>query len=192
MHQVWSLDLPDQRLQPLAGTGREGLLDGMVSEAWFAQPSGLTLAAGKLYVADSEVSAIREIDLASGCVRTLVGEDLFVFGDQDGEGEVVRLQHPLGISAGNGALYLADSYNNKIKRLNPETRQVTTWLGSGPAREGQGMGPVASLREPGGLCATDSGLYIADTNNHRIAFADWRTGRLRTVIGAGATAQHQK
>jgi len=170
----------------------EGLLDGVITEAWFAQPSGLTVAQGKLYVADSEVSAIREIELASGRVRTLAGEDLFVFGDQDGEGEVVRLQHPLGITAGNGALYVADSYNNKIKRLDPATRRVTTWLGPGVAGEQQGAGSAASLREPGGLCAADPGLFIADTNNHRIAFADWKTGRLRIIIGAGATAGAQK
>jgi len=191
-HQIWSLDLERGIVAPFAGTGREGLLDGAVAEAWFAQPSGLTLARGKLYVADSEVSAIREVELASGSVRTLVGEDLFVFGDQDGEGEVVRLQHPMGITAGNGALYVADSYNNKIKRLDPETRRVTTWLGSGVAGDGEGTGPAASLREPGGLCAADSGLFIADTNNHRIVFADWKTGWLRTVIEAGGRGGVQK
>jgi len=191
-HQILSLDLEREIVAPFAGTGREGLLDGVITEAWFAQPSGLTVAQGKLYVADSEVSAIREIELASGRVRTLAGEDLFVFGDQDGEGEVVRLQHPLGITAGNGALYVADSYNNKIKRLDPATRRVTTWLGPGVAGEQQGAGSAASLREPGGLCAADPGLFIADTNNHRIAFADWKTGRLRIIIGAGATAGAQK
>ena len=190
-HQIWWLDLEREIVAPFAGTGREGLLDGALAEACFAQPSGLALTRGKLFVADSEVSAIREIELASGGVRTIVGEDLFVFGDQDGEGEVVRLQHPLGVSAGNGALYLADSYNNKIKRLDPETRRVTTWLGSGDAGAGQGTSQAASFREPGGLCATDSGLFIADTNNHRIAFADWKSGRLRTIM-AGATTDAQK
>ena len=185
-HQIWALDLDRESVGPLAGTGREGLLDGPVLEAWFAQPSGLTFFGGKLYVADSEVSAIREIDLPAGRVRTVVGEDLFVFGDQDGEGEVVRLQHPLGITAGNGALYLADSYNNKIKRLDLGARQVTTWLGPGASGGSEAAGPEASFREPGGLCATESGLFIADTNNHRIAFADWRTGEVRTIIGPAA------
>jgi DNA-binding beta-propeller fold protein YncE len=190
-HQIWALDLEAESVAPLAGTGREGLLDGPRLEAWFAQPSGLTLFGSKLYVADSEVSAVREIDLRAGSVRTIVGEDLFVFGDEDGEGELVRLQHPLGITAGNGALYLADSYNNKIKRLDPETRQVTTWLGSGAVRGVEGAGPEASFREPGGLFATESGLLIADTNNHRVAFADWQTGTVRTIVGP-APLQAQK
>ena len=183
MHQIWSLDLDHETVTPFAGTGREGLRDGPLRETWFAQSSGLALADGHLYVADSEVSAVRDIELRAKVVTTLVGEDLFVFGDQDGEGNVVRLQHPLGITARDGLLYLADSYNNKIKRLDPRQRAVTTWLGCGAAGRSDGPPASASFREPGGVCAGVGGLYIADTNNHRIALADWRSGEVRTVIG---------
>ncbi len=182
-HQIWSLDVDTGAVTPFAGTGREGLLNGPVDQAWFAQSSGLALADGHLYVADSEVSAVRDIDLRSKMVTTVVGEDLFVFGDQDGEGDVVRLQHPLGITARAGMLFLADSYNHKIKRVDPRHRAVTTWLGSGIAGRADGLRTVASFREPGGVCAGVNGLYIADTNNHRIAVADWATGVVRTLIG---------
>jgi len=182
-HQIWTLDLDRGTVAPFAGTGREGLLDGPKDEAWFAQSSGLTMLDGHLYVADSEVSAIRDIDLQTVCVTTLVGEDLFVFGDQDGEGDVVRLQHPLGITEHGASLFVADSYNNKIKRLDPGRRAVTSWLGSGVAGRADGPGPAAAFREPGGVCAGVDGLYIADTNNHRIAIADWPTGTVRTLIG---------
>jgi NHL repeat-containing protein len=183
IHQIWSLDLESRLAAPFAGTGREGLRDGPRVEAWFAQSSGLALAGRHLYVADSEVSAVRDIDLASGVVTTLVGEDLFVFGDQDGEGELVRLQHPLGITARDDMLYLADSYNNKIKRLDPRRRSVTTWLGNGDADRRDGREGEAAFSEPGGICAGARGLYIADTNNHRIAIADWVTGEVHTLIG---------
>ena len=182
-HQIWTLDLDRGAVAPFAGTGREGLLDGAAGEAWFAQSSGLTILDGHLYVADSEVSAVRDIDLHTACVTTLVGEDLFVFGDQDGEGDAVRLQHPLGITVHDGTLYVADSYNNKIKRLDPGRRAATSWLGSGAAGRADGAGPSAAFREPGGVCAGVEGLYIADTNNHRIAVADWTSGTVRTVIG---------
>jgi len=182
-HQIWTLDLDDGTVAPFAGTGREGLLDGPKAETWFAQSSGLTILEGHLYVADSEVSAVRDIDLQTGLVTTLVGEDLFVFGDEDGEGSVVRLQHPLGITGRDGTLFVADSYNNKIKRLDPGHRAVTTWLGSGVAGRADGPGRSAAFREPGGVCAGAAGLYIADTNNHRIAVADWATGTVRTLIG---------
>src|SRR6266849_6377504 len=182
-HQIWSLDLDTGGVAPFAGTGREGLLDGPLEQAWFAQSSGLALVDGHLYVADAEVSAVRDIDLRSKIVSTIVGEDLFVFGDQDGEGDAVRLQHPLGITARDGVLWLADSYNHKIKRLEPRPGAVTTWLGSGAAGRADGLGMSASFREPGGVCAGVNGLYIADTNNHRIAVADWATGTVRTLIG---------
>jgi hypothetical protein len=182
-HQIWTLRLDTGMVAPFAGTGREGLLDGPLDQAWFAQPSGLALAGGDLYVADSEVSAVRDIDLSANQVRTLVGEDLFVFGDEDGEGDVVRLQHPLGITVRDSVLYIADSYNNKIKRLDPRRRAAQTWLGSGAAGRADGPAGAAAFREPGGVCAGRAGLYIADTNNHRIAVADWHSGEVRTLIG---------
>jgi DNA-binding beta-propeller fold protein YncE len=126
---------------------------------------------------------VRDIDLKAGQVTTLVGEDLFVFGDQDGEGDTVRLQHPLGITSRDRTLYVADSYNNKVKRLDPERRAAATWLGSGIAGRADGRGPAAAFREPGGVCAGVGGLYVADTNNHRIVVADWTTGTVRTLIG---------
>ena len=181
-HQLWSMDLEAGTVAPYAGTGREGLRDGPVGQAWFAQSSGLSRDGCHLYVADSEVSAVRDVDLETGIVSTLVGVDLFVFGDQDGEGEGVRLQHPLGIAVHEGRLYLADSYNHKVKRLDPRRRAVSSWLGSGQAGDADGRQSVAAFREPGGVSAGERGLYIADTNNHRIAVADWQTGEVRTLI----------
>lgn len=181
-HQIWRLDLDAARLTPFAGTGREGRRDGPIGEAWFAQSSGLALIGRHLYVADSEASAVRDIDLERKTVTTLVGEDLFVFGDQDGQGPAVRLQHPLGITAWDGVLFIADSYNNKVKRLDPSSRTVTTWLGSGEAANRDGCQRAAAFREPGGLGAGRDGLYIADTNNHRIAVAAWASGEVRSLI----------
>jgi DNA-binding beta-propeller fold protein YncE len=183
-HQISALETTTGEVSPFAGTGREGLQDGPRGEAWFAQSSGLALDGGHLYVADSEVSAVRDIDLSTGMVSALVGEGLFVFGDQDGRGDAVRLQHPLGIAAHAGALFLADSYNHKIKRLDPAERRVQTWAGSGTAGCADGQGSAASFREPGGLSAHERGLFVADTNNHRVALIDWRSASVRTVIGA--------
>ena len=79
---------------------------------------------------------------------------------------------------------MAESYNNKVKRLHPERRAVAGWLGSGVAGKADTPGPSAAFREPPAeVCAGADGLYIADTNNHRIAAADWTTGTVRTLIG---------
>ena len=96
-HQIWKLDLDKQEVSTFAGSGREARQDGPLLEAGFAQPSGITSDGKKLYIADSESNIIRAIDLASGQVETLVGGDLFEFGDVDGAGDDVRLQHPLGV-----------------------------------------------------------------------------------------------
>src|SRR5207248_9627741 len=98
-HQIWTLDTgKDGRLDLYAGEGRENILDGSLAAALFAQPSGLTHNGKEIFVADSEVSAIRGVALGGrGGVRTLVGKGLFKFGDQDGKGPEVRLQHALAV-----------------------------------------------------------------------------------------------
>jgi DNA-binding beta-propeller fold protein YncE len=183
-HQLWALDLAVGVIAPFAGTGHEGLEDGLRAAAWFAQPSGLALGPDALYVADAETSAIRAIDLApNGGVRTIVGTGLFEFGDLDGVGPSARLQHPLGIAydEAEGVLYVADSYNNKIKRIDPQTGRSTTFLGDGFPGDRDGIGPAARFREPSGLSLANSRLYIADTNNHLIRVADLATADVRTL-----------
>src|SRR5262249_50704040 len=81
-HQIWALDLKKGTLRPFAGDGREDIRDGGKAAASFAQPSGLATDGDFLYVADSEVSAVRAVSLeADGGVKTLVGQGLFEFGD---------------------------------------------------------------------------------------------------------------
>ena len=86
------------------GSGQEARLDGSIELAAFAQPSGLALDDSVLYVADAESNIIRAIDLPpkKNRGRTLVGGDLFEFGDKDGKGTPVRLQHPLGVAVHDG------------------------------------------------------------------------------------------
>jgi sugar lactone lactonase YvrE len=185
LHQLWSLDLGTGVVRPFAGSGREGIEDGPATSAWFAQPSGLAAAGERLYVADSETSAIREVSLPSGRVSTVVGQGLFEFGDVDGVGDAVRLQHPLGIWHHDGALYVADSYNNKVKRVLPRTRASATLLGDGAPGYQDGAPGAARFREPGGLCVADGRLYVADTNNHAIRVADLGSLQVETLkIGA--------
>ncbi len=166
-HQIWDLDLKTRKIGVYAGSGREARLDGPLKSAAFAQPSGLTTDGQHLLIADSEISAIRQIDLPGNGneVKTLAGGDLFDFGDRDGRGDNVRLQHPLGVAWQNGTLYFADTYNNKIKTLDPKTGQVTSFLGNG---RGDKSGNAPQFYEPGGLSIDGDKLYVADTNNNKI------------------------
>ena len=186
-HQIWALDFSSNEIGPHAGSSREARVDGPLEEAALAQPSGLTSDGNNLFVADSEVSAIRSVSLTSnGRVDTVVGVDLFEFGDRDGQGSDVRLQHPLGIVHHNGVLYVADTYNHKIKTIGPALQTSCTLFGSG--KPGQTDGPEAEFYEPGGVSIADGKLYIADTNNHAIRVADLETETVSTLEITGLTA----
>jgi DNA-binding beta-propeller fold protein YncE len=176
-HQIWRLDLAESRLVAFAGRGEEDLRDGPLRQALFAQPSGLASDGQTLYVADSEISAIRALPLSGkGEVSTIVGEGLFEFGDVDGEGSKVRLQHALGVAWRDGKLYVADTYNSKIKVIDPTTRTCTTFLG-----KQAGWLQGALFNEPGGLSFAGDKLYVADTNGHRIRVVDLRTREVSTL-----------
>jgi sugar lactone lactonase YvrE len=184
-HQIWQLDLDKNEVSTFAGSGREARLDGPLSKAGFAQPSGIASDGKTLYVADSESNIIRAIDIAAGTVKTLVGGDLFEFGDVDGTGDDVRLQHPLGVIAFGDKVLIADTYNHKIKELDPKRDKVTSLFGSG--KPGQADGASASFYEPGGLTLAHEKLYVADTNNHAIRVVDLKTKQTSTLRITGLT-----
>lgn len=170
-HQLWSYDPVTQTIHLYAGSGEEGIDDGSLSAASFAQSSGLTTDGKYLYVADPEASAVRQVGFGSGAqVHTLVGTGLFDFGDVDGVGMAVRLQHDLGIAWHDGLIYIADTYNSKIRVLDPKTRRVTTLAGD----DGQ-------FDEPGGLSVAGNTLYVADTDHNRIALVNLKTGAVNTL-----------
>ena len=198
IHQLWRLSLADGMVCPHAGTGGENIDNGPLASATLAQPSGIVVGTDRrgdatLYFADSETSSIRSagIDPVTGRVATLVGIDLFAFGDRDGVEHNVRLQHPIGIEWLDGELFIADTYNHKIKKVLPLTRSVQTILGSGAAGLHDGAGKLATFSEPSGLsfAVFHDGraplLYIADTNNHAIRVADLRADAVRTLELSG-------
>ena len=151
-HQLFVADLETSELRLFAGSGAEGLVNGSAQSAALAQPSGLTVDGDTIYFADSETSSIRSIGIASGSkVSTIVGKGLFEFGDVDGGAGKARLQHPLGITAHDGLLYVADTYNSKIKVIDPARRTSATFAGSGKKALGQWQlraGCVQRARRP--------------------------------------------
>jgi thiol-disulfide isomerase/thioredoxin len=179
-HQIWKLDLNKQEISTYAGSGREERADGARDEAGFAQPSGMATDGKTLFVSDAEANIIRAIDLSpNGRVRTIAGGNLFDFGDKDGSGSSVRLQHPLGLAQWNDKVLVADTYNHKIKLLDPAVRTVRSFVGTG--KPGQADGAQPSFYEPGGLAVAGNQLYVADTNNHAIRVVDLKTKETRTL-----------
>ena len=192
-HQIWKMTLDEREIGPYAGNGREDIVDGpllsrlpyQLGFASFAQPSGLASDGKTLFVADSEGSSVRAVPLdGEGEATTIVGlpGSLFDFGDIDGEGEKVRLQHALGVAYDAGLLYVADTYNNKIKVVDPAKRTCRTFLGDGqPGRNDE----PPRFDEPAGISVAAGKLYVADTNNHALRVVDLATKRVSTLTIAG-------
>lgn len=191
-HQIWRHKLNSDEIGPFIGSGREDILDGSLREAALAQPSDIVTDGKSLYHVDSEGSAVRRNDITPPAkVVTVVGphefpngRSLFEFGDIDGEGDAVRMQHPIGMAIHEGMLYVADTYNDKIKLVDPVKRTSVTWLGTGNA--GNALDPV-ELKEPAGLTVAGGYLYIADTNNHRILKTDLKTKATKELVVKGLT-----
>ena len=192
IHQLWALELKTGQVAPYAGSGREAITDGPLATAALAQPSGIIVGDSgngpRLYFADSETSAVRSADLpphqgggSDGSVRTLIGLGLFEFGDVDGDDFRVRLQHPIGITHHDGILYIADTYNHKIKRILPRTRSAFTLAGNGAPGHADGPPTQAQFSEPSGLSIANNQIYIADTNNHAIRTTNPETGEVATL-----------
>ncbi|HVU12665.1 MAG TPA: thioredoxin-like domain-containing protein [Phototrophicaceae bacterium] len=187
VHQIWALHLDAQKIIPLIGDGQEGLLSDSLVGSQLAQPSGIFYRDGILYIADSESSTIRAADIAKRTVTTIAGTtaegNLFDFGDKDGVVGTSRLQHPLGITGGaDGLLYVTDTYNSRIKVLDPKTNTITTLSGQG---EGggfkDGAESDAEFNEPGGLTLVGDKLYVADTNNQAIRVIDLQSQQVSTI-----------
>jgi len=180
-HQIWRIDLEDGSIHLHAGSSREELLDGKLIQGGLNQPSGLATDGQLLYIADSEASAIRTADIdPDGDLGTIIGTGLFDFGDVDGKGDEVRLQHPLGVEFHEGQLLVADTYNSKIKVVDPAGRTSETLLGG--SESGWRDGQDALFNEPGGLSLAGNRLFIADTNNHVIRIADLATKEVKTLV----------
>ncbi len=183
-HQIWAMDLATGVLAPFAGNKQQAIVDGPLLSSSLAQPSGIATDGKKLYIADSEVSSIRSADLdPNGVVESMIGQALFMFGDVDGKTGQARLQHPTGIASSGDLIYIADTFNHKIKVLNLRDQTCKTLLGTG--KPGNAGGKNSEFYEPGGVTIAKGKLYIADTNNHVIKVADIETGEVAILSIAG-------
>lgn len=180
-HQIWTMDLTRETLSVFAGSGAEGIDDGPLGEATLAQPSGMTIDGDYLYWVDPESSSVRRALLdGTGPIETLVGTGLFDYGDADGVGTSALLEHPQGIAYANGLLYVADTYNHKIRTIDPTTREVRTVAGaeSGFA-DGEGAG--AALNEPAGLSVAGDVIFVADSANQVVRTLEVGTAVISTL-----------
>ncbi|MEY9967595.1 thiol-disulfide isomerase/thioredoxin [Streptacidiphilus sp. MAP12-16] len=184
-HQLWTYDPESATVTVAAGTTNEGLVDGPADEAWFAQPSGLAATEERLWIADSETSALRYVSRETHVVHTAVGTGLFDFGHRDGDAAQALLQHPLGVTVlPDGSVAVADTYNHALRRFDPASGQVSTL--------------ATDLREPSGAVVVDGDIVVVESARHRLTrlrlpeeavqveAAAHRTQRPATEVAPGA------
>jgi sugar lactone lactonase YvrE len=166
-HRIWVFNPVDATVQVLAGTTNEGLVDGPVADAWFAQTSAVDVSGSDVFIIDAETSALRVI--RAGNVHTLIGKGLFDFGHVDGPADQALLQHPLGMAlVPDGRILIADSYNGAIRAYDPARLEVTT--------------VVRDLAEPSDV--------LVDPSGERMFIVESAAGRITTApIAVGSTIQ---
>ena len=153
IHQLWRFDPSAPAVGVWAGTSNEGLVDGPLETAWFAQPSGLAVDGTRIWLADAETSALRSVD--DGAVTTAVGQGLFDFGHVDGPAAQALLQHPIGVTAlPDGSVAVSDTYNGAVRRYDPATGEVSTLL--------------AGLAEPSAALVDGEHLLVVESAAHRL------------------------
>jgi sugar lactone lactonase YvrE len=177
------------RLDLLAGQpGGPGWVDGVGAAAHFADPWSLASdGAGHLFLADGNM--IRAVDLASRAVTTLAGSLLGV-GGTDGPGAQASFNTPSGLAFYGGILYLTDTENHTLRKIDPVSGMVSTIAGAyGVPGTTDDVGTNARFREPEGLAVDESGnLYIADVDNNTIRAFSISTGAVTTLAGTAGTS----
>ncbi len=184
-HQIWELNPNTNSVHPIAGNGIEGISNGKGEKVEFAQPSGISESMEHLYVADSESSSIRDINMADMSVATIVGNGLFNFGYLDGDISSAKFQHPLGICAEINKIYVADTYNHAIRKIDLLSGIVSTIIAKKSEQSfcdySSNECDTLELYEPSDVKYAEDKLYIADTNNHLIRVYDMTKNILKTI-----------
>lgn len=168
---IWRYDLGSPAITRLAGSGALDVVDGKGADAAFAEPVSLACVQQVVYVCDAAGSAIRSIKGQVGQVATVLGQDVWNFGQADGARDKARLQQPQAIALDPDApvLWIADSGNDALRTLRLGGGELATY--ALPQR----------LHAPSGLAVADGVVWIADTDAHAVLRLDTKDGALRHV-----------
>jgi thiol-disulfide isomerase/thioredoxin len=181
IHQLWAFDPLARTAGVYAGTTVESLKDGPLDQVWMAQPSGLAATADRLWLVDSETSALRYVE--HGAMHTAVGQGLFDFGHVDGPAADALMQHPLGLAVlPDGRVAVADTYNGALRAYDPQNATVATL--------------AADLAEPSDVIVLGGKVVVVESAAHRLTTPDLgeaavsgqhhRVTRKRTKVAPGA------
>ena len=192
---VRKIEISTGRVATLCGSGKKDSVDGPARVASLS-PHGIAKAGSYLYVTDYENNNIRKIDIGTGYVSTFAGgggKGYKGAGADDGIGTAASFNYPWGIATDGSNLYVADSQNNKLRKIVIATGAVSTLAGGGgQGRNGAGLsdgiGTNAAFYNPAGLTTDGNSLYVVDRDNNTIRKIDLATRMVTTVLQPVTTA----
>jgi DNA-binding beta-propeller fold protein YncE len=175
----------------IAGTANiSGSEDGVGSAAHFNLPTQIATDGTALYVADSGNNTIRRITLADMKVKTIGGQ-AGTTGKTEGNPDKSLFSGPRGIAVDKKAIYVADTGNDVIRKIDLTTLETSTLAGTGEEGDKDGPALQAQFNDPGALCTDGSMLYVLDADNHSIRKIDLAAGTVTKLtlvnghIGSG-------
>jgi len=191
-HRVRLVDAATGMITTVAGLGRPRCFGdgGLAVEAGLNEPAALALSdGGILYIADQSNNRVRAVDLATGVIRTVAGTGMAVYNGDGAAATETALAGPSGLALGSdGTLFIADSFNGRIRAVDPVTGLIRTVVGDGGEYRYQGPDepPSSSLSRPSGIALDNEGnLYLTDSDNHLVRRWDRITGRIERIAGVG-------
>ena len=172
--------------------GDGGIGEGFqATNALLSSPGDVWLdAAGNYFIADNNNHRIRKVDRSTGVITTFAGTGSGAFGGDGGMATAADLCNPKGVFLNSTEMYIGDSGNHRVRKIDLSTNIITTVAGTGGGAgftgDG-GLGTSAQVNDPRGLVVVGTDLYFADKTNHRIRKIDLTTGIITTFAGSGAT-----
>ncbi len=183
-NQIRRVNIDSKQVTSIAGNFKEGKKDGVKKDAAFHYPTGIATDGQNLYIADSNNSMIRKLDISSGQVTTIAGNG--TSGQKDGIGTIAQFESPISLVLLNNILYVADTYGNRIRKVELSSNKVTTLAGQNSHfgnRYKDGTCLEAAFFHPFGIGTDSKNLFILDTGNHVVREIKLASNDVSTIAG---------
>lgn len=193
-HRIRRVDARTGRITTIAGVGLPRFTgDGGPSvAAGLNEPAALVVQGARLYVADQSNNRIRMVDLRTGVITTVAGTGTATFNGDGRPATEAALAGPSGLTIGtDGRLYIADTFNGRIRAVDPATGIIETVVGDGGEYRYQGEMEASSpsLSRPSGIAVDLEGnVFMTDSDNHLVRRWDRVAGRIDRVAGTGSAS----
>jgi hypothetical protein len=181
LHQIWRLDLRDNEIEVFCGSGFQQLIDGPLLTAALALPTSIFFdEEDTLFFTEGENSSLRYIQ--NNHVQTLIGKGIFEHGDSDGEAATAALQFPQALIGRGNKIYIADTFNHKIKVFDKVQKQIITLIGNGKKDNKNSTGLLSEIAVPSGLALFENFLFFTDTYNSCVKKYDFAQDKVEVFL----------